>query len=32
MVARQIKSGMRAGTTEVFVKMGETFCKYAEKI
>jgi len=30
MVARQIKSAMRAGTTESYVKLGEAICKYAD--
>jgi len=30
MVARQIKSGMRAGTAEKFVLLGETICRYAD--
>jgi hypothetical protein len=30
MIARQIQSGMRAGTAELFVVMGETVTKYAE--
>jgi hypothetical protein len=30
MIARQIQGGMRAGTAEVFVTMGETITKYAE--
>jgi len=29
MVARQIESGIRTGTTESFVRMGETICRYA---
>jgi len=29
MVARQIQSGMRAGTTESFIRLGETITKYA---
>lgn len=29
MVARQIRSGMRAGTGELFVLTGETISKYA---
>jgi len=31
MVARQIVSGMKAGTLEKFVQMGQTITKYAEK-
>uniref|UniRef100_A0A7R9W4M1 VASt domain-containing protein n=1 Tax=Pseudictyota dubia TaxID=2749911 RepID=A0A7R9W4M1_9STRA len=31
MVGRQIKSGMRAGTAESFVALGETICRYAEE-
>lgn len=30
MVARQIKSGMRSGTAEKFVSLGEIICRYAE--
>ena len=30
MVARQIKSGMRTGTAEKFVALGETICRYAD--
>mmetsp|Transcript_16627 Transcript_16627/g.33676 ORF Transcript_16627/g.33676 Transcript_16627/m.33676 type:complete len:1100 (+) Transcript_16627:209-3508(+) len=30
MVARQIKSGMRSGTAEKFVQLGETICRYAD--
>mmetsp|Transcript_37812 Transcript_37812/g.85087 ORF Transcript_37812/g.85087 Transcript_37812/m.85087 type:complete len:915 (+) Transcript_37812:113-2857(+) len=30
MVARQIKSGMRTGTAEKFVALGEAICRYAE--
>ena len=29
MVARQIESGIRTGTTESFVRFGETICRYA---
>ena len=29
MVARQIQSGMRAGTAEYFVLLGETITRYA---
>jgi len=32
MVARQIKSGMRAGTAEKFVLLGETICRYADSL
>lgn len=32
MVARQIKSGMRAGTAEKFVLLGETICRYADAL
>jgi len=32
MVARQIKSGMRSGTVEKFVALGETICRYAEAL
>ena len=32
MVARQIKSGMRAGTAEKFVQLGETICRYADAL
>jgi hypothetical protein len=31
MVARQIRSGMRAGTAEVFVLLGATVTKYADE-
>lgn len=31
MVARQIRSGMRAGTGELFVLIGETISKYADE-
>jgi hypothetical protein len=31
MVSRQIKSGMRAGVGELFVKIGETISKYADE-
>ena len=31
LVSRQIKSGMRAGTGEIFVKLGETIAKYASE-
>jgi VAD1 Analog of StAR-related lipid transfer domain len=31
LVSRQIKSGMRAGTGEIFVKIGETIGKYADE-
>ncbi|CAB9525982.1 expressed unknown protein [Seminavis robusta] len=31
LVSRQIKSGMRAGTGEIFVKVGETISKYADE-
>jgi len=31
MVGRQIKSGMRAGTADVFVIFGTTICKYADE-
>lgn len=30
MVARQIKSGMRSGTAEKFVALGEIICRYAD--
>lgn len=30
MVARQIKSGMRSGTAEKFMLLGETICRYAD--
>ncbi|KAL7542728.1 hypothetical protein ACHAXR_012261 [Thalassiosira sp. AJA248-18] len=30
MVARQIKSGMRSGTAEKFISLGETVCRYAD--
>ena len=29
MVARQIKSAMRSGTADAFVKLGEAICQYA---
>merc|ERR1712194_217308 len=32
MVARQIKSGMRSGTAETFVSLGETICRYADAV
>jgi hypothetical protein len=31
MVGGQIKSGMRSGTAQFFVLMGETICKYADE-
>lgn len=31
MISRQIKGGMRAGVGELFVKVGETINKYADK-
>lgn len=31
MVARQIKSGMRTGVGELFVKIGETITKYTDE-
>ena len=31
MVGRQIKSGMRAGTAESFILLGETICRYADE-
>jgi len=31
MVSRQIRSGMRAGTGEMFVMIGETVAKYADE-
>jgi hypothetical protein len=31
MVSRQIRSGMRAGTGELFVLLGETVAKYADE-
>ena len=31
LVSRQIKSGMRAGVGELFVKIGETISKYADE-
>ena len=31
MVSRQIRSGMRAGTGELFVLFGETATKYADE-
>ena len=32
MVARQIKSGMRSGTTEKLFLLGETICRYADAV
>jgi hypothetical protein len=31
LVSRQIKSGMRAGTGELFVKVGETISAYSQE-
>jgi VAD1 Analog of StAR-related lipid transfer domain len=31
LVSRQIQSGMRAGTAELFVLLGETITKYADQ-
>lgn len=31
MVGGQIRSGMRSGTAQFFVLMGETICKYADE-
>lgn len=31
MLAGQIKSGMRSGTAQFFVLLGETICKYADE-
>jgi hypothetical protein len=30
MIARQIQSGLRAGTADAFVSLGATITKYAE--
>ena len=30
MIARQIQSGLRAGTADSFVSLGETITKYSE--